>query len=260
MSERSIVIFVESASRGRYLDLGIDKMSLKIFTCADALGVLDRVKADVVLIDCGIRARRGLKLLKEVKTKHPRVPVVFLTDASSEEMAIAAFRTGARDYFANPVNRSVLKRTILRLLEIQKKTAGERVPISLIADADLESIPDFDDRNVPLSIREVLLYIEENLTDKITLSSLAQQMRMSKFHFSRYFQKYVGMSPMKRVNFARIQRARALLRRDDLTISEIAHRVGYDDLSALLRNFKKITGMTPTEYRKRPGGDHCGLM
>ncbi len=256
----SIVIFADGASQNRYLDIVFDKENPKIFSCADAARIMESLNADVVLIDCGIMVKKGLRLLKEIKARHPRIPVVFLNDASSEEVAIAAFRSGAREYFAKPVNRLVLRRTIRRIVEVRKKTLGERRPLSPASDEELKMHPDFDIQNLPPRLREALLYIDEYLAEKITLSSLAQGMRSSKFHFARNFQKHIGMSPMKYVNFARIQRAKVLLLREDLTITEIAQQVGYDDLSALNRNFKKIIGVTPTEFRNRPARDHCGFM
>lgn len=260
MPESSIVIFADGPNQYRYRDLGIDKESLNIFTCGDAVGILERLKANVVLIDCGVDTRKGLKLLKEIKAKQPQIPVIFLTDASSEELAISAFRAGTREYFANPVNRLILKKTIRRLVEVRKRTAETRKPFSLFPEAEPEVTSDFDKKRLPPRLGEALIYINENLTNKITLSSLAAGLRMSKYHFSRYFRKFVGMSPMKYVNSVRIKRAKQLLAREDLTITEIAHLVGYDGLNGLLRNFKKETGRTPTEVRKRRDRDHCGVM
>ncbi len=260
MPESSIVIFAEGPSQSRYRDFGIEKESLSIHTCSEAADILERLRANVVIIDCGLRAQVGLKLLREIKARHPRIPIIFLTDASSEELAVAAFRSGAREYFVNPVNRVVLKKTVKSLVELQKSASEIRLPYSPITDADHKSLPELDGRFLPPRLREILSYIEENLSGKIALASLAHQARMSKHHFSRYFAKHVGMSPIKYVNFARIQRAKKLIWRDDLTIKEIAHQVGYDDQVALLRNFKKVEGKTPSEFRRRPGGNHCGFM
>lgn len=264
MRESSIVIFAESHSLNRYRGLGVEKESLTIFSCAEAGSVIEGLKAHVVIVDCGVRTKRGLKLLKEIKAWHPEIPVIFITDSSSEELAITAFRSGAREYYANPVNQVRLKKTINQLIEIRKKASSRRTPFLHVPDAELESIADLepiadlDDQKIPARLRESLLHIDESLTEKLTLSSLAQNLRMSKYHFSRFFRKHIGMSPMKYVNAARIRRAKELLNRDDLRISEIAHMVGYDDLSAFLRNFKKSMGTTPTEFRNRPGGDACG--
>jgi len=260
MPVSSIVIFADGSSQYRYRDLGIDKESLHIFACADAAGILDRLGANVVLIDCGTSSRKGLKLLGEIKALHPQIPVVFITDASSEELAIAAFRAGAREYFANPVNRIVLKKTIWRLVEFRKKTAEPRKPLSPLPNVEWETTSDLEKKRLPVRLGEILLYIDESLTERITLSLLAARARMSKYYFSRYFRKHVGKSPMKYVNSARIKRAIVLLEREDLTITEIAHRVGYVDLNALIRHFKKETGRTPTDVRKRRGRNHCGEM
>lgn len=260
MPKSSIAIFADGPLQSQYRDFGIERESLSIFTAAEATGIMESLGANVVLIDSGTNVRKGLGLLKTIKARHPQIPVIFLTDLSSEELAISAFRAGARDYFAKPVNRQVLKKTILNLVKIRKKSAEKRLPFQSVPDAGLELLPDVEARDVPYRLREAILHIEERLTERITLSSLAEQARMSKYHFARYFRKCTGISPMKYVNLIRIDRARVLLARDDLTSTEIAHQVGYDDLGAFIRNFKKITGSTPGEIRKRPGGDHCGVM
>lgn len=57
------------------------------------------------------------------------------------------------------------------------------------------------------------------------------------------------MNPMKFVTALRIERAKELLKKNDLTVSLVAKEVGFKDLSNFSRQFKKVTGVTPTAYR-----------
>jgi AraC-like DNA-binding protein len=64
------------------------------------------------------------------------------------------------------------------------------------------------------------------------------------------FKKHVGVSPIQFTVNRRIDRAKLLLARPDFTISSVAIRTGFSDLSEFNKQFKRITGITPSAYRK----------
>jgi AraC family transcriptional regulator len=99
------------------------------------------------------------------------------------------------------------------------------------------------------NISQVIGYIEENLWSPLDLGNLAEKANLSKFHFCRTFKRHVGINPMKFVNVRRIERAKNLLIESRLSVSHVASEVGFRDLSNFIRQFKKITGVTPTTYR-----------
>lgn len=101
----------------------------------------------------------------------------------------------------------------------------------------------------PGNINHVIGYIEENLWSPLDLGNLAEKANLSKFHFCRTFKRHVGINPMKFVNVRRIERAKDLLMKSQLSVSLVASEVGFRDLSNFIRQFKKHTGVTPTMYR-----------
>jgi YesN/AraC family two-component response regulator len=248
--ESSIVVFSDDKNQNSYLFLKNLAGNLKIISPYKAAEKLNEVNADVILIDCGYKNRVGLSLLKDVKSLYPKIPVVFLTDASSEELAIAAFRSGAREYFKKPIPMSQLVDTVKGLKELKKNSKEARLPFVIKREYSAEVAAALKNDNIPPRFLEVFIYINEHLAEKITLSKLANLANMSKHHFSRNYRKYFGSSPMKHVNNLRIKRSKELLPRKDLRITEIAFRVGYDDLNRFIRNFKKLTEQTPGEFRK----------
>ena len=84
--------------------------------------------------------------------------------------------------------------------------------------------------------------------ENITLNQLAKISALSAFHFLRTFQKTYGLSPHEFLKNVRIERARKLLKKG-LPITEVAGQTGFYDQSHLNRNFKKILGLTPGQYR-----------
>jgi AraC family transcriptional regulator len=77
----------------------------------------------------------------------------------------------------------------------------------------------------------------------------AHQAAMSPFHFARAFKVATGSSPLQYVIRTRIEAAQVLLKSSTLPVAEIAHRVGYGDLSRFGQHFKRQVGVTPGAYR-----------
>lgn len=92
-------------------------------------------------------------------------------------------------------------------------------------------------------------YMERHLSEDLSLDVLAQKASMSKYHLSREFKKYTGCSPIKYLITLRLDKAKALLAETEMTITEIAEKVGFSDLNNFTNHFKKQTGMTPRNYR-----------
>jgi len=93
-------------------------------------------------------------------------------------------------------------------------------------------------------------YIEEHLADEISLSSLARLVQLSPFHFSRAFKQSFGVPPHRYLTGQRIERAKALLVERKLSVTEIGLDVGFNETSSFTHAFRKVTGETPTEYRR----------
>lgn len=104
-------------------------------------------------------------------------------------------------------------------------------------------------RLAPRQIRAVQSYVEDNLNRHITLADLSNIAELSAFHFLRSFKGSLGITPAKYVLDCRVERARSLLRSSHLTISEIAIRVGFEDLSHFSRAFRRVVGVPPSTFR-----------
>jgi AraC family transcriptional regulator len=94
-------------------------------------------------------------------------------------------------------------------------------------------------------------YINDNLSTEIKLSDLAELAGISQFHFSRLFKQSMSMSPYRYVMTQRIERAKSLLKNPHLSITDIALSLGFNSQSHLGKHFRKVTGVTPKDYRNR---------
>lgn len=132
-----------------------------------------------------------------------------------------------------------------------RKAASQSLPssgtVATKADGAFSAAP--GDVAVSQRFPTVITYIEENLHSALELDGLAQKANLSKFHFCRTFKRHTGLNPMKYVAALRIDRAKELLKQDGISVSSIASQVGFRDLSNFIRQFKKVTGVTPSRYR-----------
>jgi len=98
--------------------------------------------------------------------------------------------------------------------------------------------------------KRVMEFIEEHLADEIPLATLAELVDLSVFHFARSFALSFGAPPHRYHMVRRMDRARSLLQRRTLSVTQIGIRIGFRETSSFTRAFRKFTGLTPTEYRR----------
>ncbi len=99
-------------------------------------------------------------------------------------------------------------------------------------------------------MEKVQAYILENFTQAdFYLGAVADLFHLSQNNLSQQFKRYTGMSPAKYITILRIDKAKELLTKTNLTIKDIASKIGYSDSSIFVRNFKNATSLTPIQYR-----------
>lgn len=97
--------------------------------------------------------------------------------------------------------------------------------------------------------RMITEFIDQNLTENITLDDLAGLARLSSYHFSRVFKADLGVAPHSYVLSRRIKKAECLLKTSRLPLKSIAAECGFTDQSHLNRVFRKFLGVTPKNFR-----------
>lgn len=102
-----------------------------------------------------------------------------------------------------------------------------------------------------MELNEIKQYLDENYGEKVSLNTLARRFFVSKSYLSRIFKNSYGFTINQYILFKRITEAKHLLRFSTKNVDEIADFVGMNDANYFSRMFRKVEGISPSEYRKR---------
>ncbi len=105
-------------------------------------------------------------------------------------------------------------------------------------------------KNALSPIEPAVSYISEHFSENFKIEQLAELCLMSESYFFRLFEKEYGCSPIEYKNRLRIKKAISMLENDKYTVSKISEYLGFSTDEYFSRTFKKITGRTPTSYKK----------
>ena len=110
-----------------------------------------------------------------------------------------------------------------------------------------------------VTLRRVRDRIDREYAEPLNLEALARGAHMSAGHLSREFRRAYGESPYAYVMTRRIERAMALLRRGDLSVTEVCFAVGCSSLGTFSTRFTELVGVPPSVYRTQSAGATEGI-
>ena len=103
--------------------------------------------------------------------------------------------------------------------------------------------------SIPDYLKKTIKEMDSRFRETLTLDQLAGFANISKFHFSREFKRYIGMTPNEYIIVTRISHAKEMLKYTDLTIEEITFDCGFHNVSHFINLFKVHEKITPLKYR-----------
>jgi len=230
----------------------------RIVTAESGRVAIERVKRrsdiDLVVIDYQLSDMSGIDVMKEIKDVEPSILVLLVTGYGDEEVAVEAFRSGARDYLKKPFSMSELSTKIDFYLALRHADKQRRK--NILPGSDKPAKPGMPHSAVTPSqynkIQQAVRFINDNYRTDISLDAVSGEAGMSPSHFSRIFKKVMGLSYQDYLNGRRITKAKNLLRISPRSVTEIAISLGFSDPTGFGRIFKKLSGQTPSAYRSLP--------
>jgi len=183
-----------------------------------------------------------LKIKADKRTSH--IPVILLTALTGEDQQIKGLETGATDYMTKPFNFEILQskiRNILSQQEYMRKTYQKQVDVHP-TEVHVESPDD-------LFIKKVLVLIEENISNpNFSVEELSSEVFVSRYTLYKKILAMTGKTPNELVRSMRLKRAAQLLETGHLTISQIAHKVGFKSQKYFVKTFKAEFNTIPSKY------------
>lgn len=207
---------------------------------------------DFIISDLLMPEMDGMELTHKLKndenTSH--IPVILLTAVTDMESKLSGMKAGADDYITKPFSIAFLMARIENLIRQRNKLQdfyrSRLFSPSLPVFEKPEEAPSSDE----LFLNKLMQLMVENIENHdLNIDFLASELTMSRTVFFNKLKSLTGFSPIEFVRETRLQRAAEYISNTNLSFSEIAYKVGFEDPRYFSRCFKQKFGKTPSEYR-----------
>ncbi len=208
----------------------------------EALDAVERLDPSLVITDLKMPQMDGIEMLRQLRQRGNNVYVIILTAYDSFTYAQSALRLGAVDFLLKPFHDGDLERAVPALRRRIGSAAESRR-----AEGPL---PSLKKGNKSKYVLEAMDYIGEHYNDpSISIAAIAQHLGISEGHLSHTFKRETDYTLLNYLTRYRIHKAMELLRDCRVKVYEVAELVGYRDITYFSATFKKLAGMTPSEYQ-----------
>lgn len=194
---------------------------------------------DIVITDIKMPVLDGLEVCKYIYETSPETQVILLTAYSDFEYAKRAIRYNACDY--------VLKISVLEELPMAVERAINKLERKY---RELEGERSANGGQGAL-YAQMEKYIEQNYRKKISLDEMSEALHANRSYLSRLYKSKTGINLFDAIAYRKIDAAKEYLLNSDRKTYEISEALGFEDAGYFSRVFKKQTGVSPKEYRKR---------
>ena len=232
--------------------LGVDWLSLDCMVVAEASNGLEGLEAarkfnpDLIITDIKMPKMDGIEMLKHLREVNKDVRVIFLTAYSDFSYAQKAVKLSAADYLLKPFQDGELEEAVLR---VKKQIEDERNQINS-GIKDINMMLKKGDKSK--YVMEAAEYIAKHYNERdMSVDTIAESLGISAGHLSRIFKKETDYTIMSFITQYRIHMAMNLLSDCRYKVYEVAEMVGYRDITYFSSIFKKIVGVSPSEYQYR---------
>lgn len=239
-------------------ELGIS--DLRAASSADeALTIFSVFHPDIVLTDIRMPGMTGLAMVRRMREQNPELPVILMTGFSDREYLKSAIDIGVISFLEKPIEPEELRRAIRKAVAVASAKSPEvdkpQAPRSpQIPEAPKAETWHEESEKTDVIIESVKAYIEAHFADpELRLSEVADAVFLTPTYLSSLFKKNVGTTIGQFITDRRIAEAKQLLLDPRYKFYDIAERIGYRDENYFARTFRKNTGMTPSEYRRKSG-------
>ena len=240
MAVKLLVVDDEDTIRNgisNYVRLHSDRVD-KILTAANGQEAVDMImlhQPQIMLLDIQMPLKDGIEVLREAERAGVLPITIILSGYDEFKYAQQAIRFGVKEYVLKPCRSTEILRLVDQSIDEiigkeEKRTQKEQTDNRLVNRA--------------------AEYNNEHYSENITLGDVANEIEISAGYLSSLFSEHMDCGFVDYLNQVRIEHACTYLKQNKLKVYEVAFRVGFRDEKYFSKVFKKITGMSPAEYKK----------
>ena len=211
----------------------------------EGMKVITDRKPDLVITDVKMPYMDGVMMIEQLKEQQCKSQFIILTAYSDFSYAHSALKLGVTDYLLKPFEDEELEQAVAKArqrLNEQHTLKETETPLFRF---------DVDKGAKSKYIEEAIVYIRNHYNEELTSGSVADSIGLSEGYLSRTFKKETSYTFINYLINYRIHMAMQLLRDCHAKVYEVAEQVGYSDTTHFSALFKKVVGISPSEYQDR---------
>ena len=249
ISKKPVVMLIEDNEDFRFYLKDNLREQYTILEAPDGKGGWDQVYKmvpDLIVSDIMMPGMDGMALCRKVKNdrRTAHIPVILLTANASEEQKLKGFETGANDFITKPFNFEILQSRIKNLL-IQQTSLRHAFEKKIEVRPQDVKVASLDEK----LIQKAMAVVEQNMANPdFSVEEFSRELGMSRVHLYKKLLSLTGKSPIEFIRTMRLKRAAQLLKESQLTVSEIAYEVGFNNPKYFTRYFKLEFNSLPSLY------------
>jgi signal transduction histidine kinase/DNA-binding response OmpR family regulator len=253
LDRQPLILLVEDNLDVQMYIAGIFNPNYRIVTASNGEDGLEKAikhSPDLIISDVMMPKMNGIELCSQIKRdiKTSHIPVILLSARTSLIFKVSGLETGADDYVGKPFPQQVLELKVQNLIEGRRKLRERFVNEFNLSPKEL-AVTTADERFLDLVIKS----IEKHMKDPdFGVEFLGREVKMTRGHLYRKIKALTNMTANEFVRSIRLRHAANLLKSSMMNINEVCYEIGFQDPNYYRKCFKKMYGVSPSEYRDKP--------
>lgn len=204
---------------------------------------------DIVVSDVMMPGISGVELCLRLKAHEDlrHIPIILLTALAADTDRLEGIESGADDYINKPFNFQILESRIRNLISQRTQLQNSSLKKSGVIQVTELNITSLDEQ----FLQKIVEVVEKNVSNaEFSVEDLCRELGVSRSRFFKRVHTLIGKSPMEFIRNIRMQHAAQLLEKSQLSVSEVAYQVGFNNPRYFAKYFKEIYEVLPSEYAK----------
>ena len=253
LEKQPLILLVEDNLDVQMYIAGIFNSNYRIVTANNGEEGLEKAlkhHPDLIISDVMMPKMNGIelcsKIKRDIKTSH--IPVILLSARTSLIFKVNGLETGADDYVGKPFPQQVLELKVQNLIESRRKLRERFVKEFNLNPSEL-AVTTADER----FLQHIIKSIEKHMKNpEFGIEFLGREFKMTRGHLYRKIKVLTNMTATEFVRSIRLRNAANMLKNTLMNVNEVCYEIGFQDPNYYRKCFKKMYGVSPSEYRDKP--------